>query len=91
MPATSSCRCGSTPLPEPHRLTGLPTETTPRGLAIDPRRRFLLAAGLASNALTVSAIDPNGGALASLPQYRLRNAELGRDYRFTLTWPEPRF
>ena len=39
-----------------------PTETTPRGFAIDPRGRFLLAVGLSSNALTVSAIDPDSGA-----------------------------
>jgi 6-phosphogluconolactonase len=48
-----------------------PTETTPRGFAIDPRGRFLLAAGLSSNAVTVSAIDPDSGALCSLQQYRL--------------------
>jgi 6-phosphogluconolactonase len=48
-----------------------PTETTPRGFAIDPRGRFLLAAGLSSNAMTVSAIDPDSGALAPLQQYRL--------------------
>jgi 6-phosphogluconolactonase len=48
-----------------------PTETTPRGFAIDPRGRFLLAAGLSSNAMTVSAIDPDNGTLASLRQYRL--------------------
>lgn len=48
-----------------------PTETTPRGFAIDPRGRFLLAAGLASNAMTVSAIDPANGTLAALQQHRL--------------------
>ncbi len=48
-----------------------PTETTPRGFAIDPRGRFLLAAGLSSNAMTVSAIDAESGALSSLRQYRL--------------------
>jgi len=48
-----------------------PTETTPRGFAIDRRGRFLLAAGLSSNAMTVSAIDPDNGALAPLRQYRL--------------------
>lgn len=46
-----------------------PTETTPRGFAIDPRGRFLLAVGLSSNALTVSAIDPDSGALADVAQY----------------------
>jgi 6-phosphogluconolactonase len=48
-----------------------PTETTPRGFAVDPRSRFLLAAGLSSNAMTVSAIDPDNGTLAPLRQYRL--------------------
>jgi 6-phosphogluconolactonase len=48
-----------------------PTETTPRGFAIDPRGRFLLAAGLSSNAMTVSAIDPDTGTLTPLRQYRL--------------------
>jgi 6-phosphogluconolactonase len=48
-----------------------PTETTPRGFAIDPRGRFLLAAGLSSNAMTVAAIDPASGALAALRQYRI--------------------
>ncbi|MGC2413412.1 MAG: lactonase family protein, partial [Stellaceae bacterium] len=33
-----------------------PTETTPRGFAIDPRGRFLLAVGLDSNQMTVYAI-----------------------------------
>ena len=46
-----------------------PTETTPRGFAIDPRGRFLLAVGLSSNAMTVSAIDPDSGALADVAQY----------------------
>jgi Lactonase, 7-bladed beta-propeller len=35
-----------------------PTETTPRGFAIDPRGRFLLAAGLDSNRLSVHVIEP---------------------------------
>jgi 6-phosphogluconolactonase len=48
-----------------------PTETTPRGFAIDPRGNFLAAAGLASNALTVYAIAPLSGALSPLHQYRL--------------------
>jgi 6-phosphogluconolactonase len=48
-----------------------PTETTPRGFAIDPRGRFLLAAGLSSNAMTVSAIDPDSGMLCPVRQYPL--------------------
>jgi 6-phosphogluconolactonase len=37
-----------------------PTETTPRGFAIDPRGRFLLSAGLDSNHLTVYRVRPDG-------------------------------
>ena len=48
-----------------------PTETTPRGFAIDPRGHFLIAAGLSSNAVTVSAIDQENGALAPVRQYRV--------------------
>src|SRR5207302_10698238 len=33
-----------------------PTETTPRGFAIDPRGRFLLAAGLDANRMTVYSL-----------------------------------
>jgi 6-phosphogluconolactonase len=40
-----------------------PTETTPRGFAIDPRGRFLLSAGLDSHHLTVYAISPDTGVL----------------------------
>jgi len=53
------------------RLGRWPTETTPRGFAIDPRGHFLLAAGLSSNAMTVAAVDPDSGALARVRQYRL--------------------
>jgi 6-phosphogluconolactonase len=45
------------------------TETTPRGFAIDPRGRFLLAAGLDSNQLSVHAIDSQGGGLTLRGQY----------------------
>jgi len=37
-----------------------PTETTPRGFAIDPRGRFLLSAGLDSHHLTVFRVRPDG-------------------------------
>ena len=45
-----------------------PTETTPRGFAIDPRGRFLLSAGLDSNRMTVSRIAEDG-ALAPIQRY----------------------
>lgn len=46
-----------------------PTETTPRGFAIDPRGRFLLAAGLDSNHLTVYRVGPENGALDPVKRY----------------------
>ncbi len=46
-----------------------PTETTPRGFAIDPRGSFLLAAGLDSNRLSVHAIDPRDGTLTLRSQH----------------------
>jgi 6-phosphogluconolactonase len=47
------------------------SETTPRGFAIDPRGRFLLAAGLDSNRLSVHAIDQVDGSLMLQAQYPL--------------------
>ncbi|HUA78020.1 MAG TPA: lactonase family protein, partial [Acetobacteraceae bacterium] len=46
-----------------------PTETTPRGFAIDARGRFLLAAGLDSNRLSVHAIDAADGTLTLRAQH----------------------
>jgi 6-phosphogluconolactonase len=43
-----------------------PTETQPRGFAIDPHGRFLVAAGQQSDSLTSYAIDPDSGALTPL-------------------------
>lgn len=48
------------------RLTAIgtiPTETQPRGFAIDPSGRYLLAVGQLSNRMTSYAIDPATGAL----------------------------
>jgi len=45
-----------------------PTETTPRGFAIDPCGRFLLSVGLDSNRMTVYSIG-NDGALDPVKQY----------------------
>ena len=45
-----------------------PTETTPRGFAIDPRGRFLLSVGLDSHHMTIYAIRPNNGALDPVKQ-----------------------
>lgn len=46
-----------------------PTETQPRGFAIDPGGKFLLSAGQMSNSLTVYAIDQKSGALTTLKRY----------------------
>jgi 6-phosphogluconolactonase len=46
-----------------------PTETQPRGFAIDPSGRTLLAVGQLSNSLTSYAIDPKRGGLRPLKQY----------------------
>lgn len=54
------------------RLSSLghtPTETQPRGFAIDPRGSFLLAVGQQSHHLTVYAIDRETGRLAEHARY----------------------
>ncbi|WP_433521015.1 lactonase family protein [Nocardia pseudovaccinii] len=51
-----------------------PTETQPRGFAIDPSGQFLVVAGQKSDAVTSYAIDPATGSLT--PRQRL---EVGRD------------
>jgi 6-phosphogluconolactonase len=47
------------------------TEAQPRSLAIDPRGRYLLAAGEISNHVSVYAIDAASGALRRLHRYRV--------------------
>jgi 6-phosphogluconolactonase len=46
-----------------------PTETQPRGFAIDPSGRYLLSAGQVSNSLTAYAIDAASGKLTALKRY----------------------
>ena len=46
-----------------------PTETQPRGFAIDPSGRYLLSTGQVSNSLTVHQIDAKSGALTALKRY----------------------
>jgi 6-phosphogluconolactonase len=46
-----------------------PTEKQPRGFAIDPRGKFLVACGEKSETISVYAIDPAGGALRLLNKY----------------------
>lgn len=50
-------------------LAGTPTETQPRGFAIDPQGRFLVAAGEKSDTISVYAVDRAGGALSLLAKY----------------------
>ncbi|HEX7953903.1 MAG TPA: beta-propeller fold lactonase family protein, partial [Burkholderiales bacterium] len=51
------------------RLGGVPTETQPRGFAIDPGGKFLVASGEKSDTISVYAIDHSSGALRLLHQY----------------------
>jgi len=53
------------------RIGSWPTETTPRGFAIDPRGRFLLSVGLDSNRMTVYSIANDDGTLAPVQQYTM--------------------
>jgi 6-phosphogluconolactonase len=46
-----------------------PTEKQPRGFAIDPKGKFLVASGEKSETISVYAIDPAGGALRLLSKY----------------------
>jgi 6-phosphogluconolactonase len=46
-----------------------PTEQQPRGFAIDPTGRYLLAVGQLSHSMTSYAIDPATGKLSKLKQY----------------------
>jgi len=48
-----------------------PTETQPRGFAIDPSGRFLIAAGQRSHSATLYAIEHVGGSLTPLRRYPL--------------------
>jgi 6-phosphogluconolactonase len=50
-------------------ISSFPTETVPRGFAIDPRGRFLLAVGQESHHLSLYRIDPDNGALTLLSRH----------------------
>ena len=47
----------------------MPTEQEPRGFAIDPSGRYLLAVGQHSHAMSSYAIDPTSGQLGKLREY----------------------
>lgn len=49
----------------------VPTETQPRGFAIDPTGHFLAATGEKSDGVTVYAIDQKTGALTNLKSYKV--------------------
>jgi 6-phosphogluconolactonase len=51
------------------RIGNWPTETQPRGFAIDPAGRTLLSTGQVSNSLTAYAIDAASGKLTALKRY----------------------
>ncbi len=50
-------------------LSSTPTETQPRGFAIDPTGRTMIVAGEKSDTLSVYAIDPASGALSLRQKY----------------------
>jgi 6-phosphogluconolactonase len=50
-------------------IGSFPTETQPRGFAIDSRGRYLLSVGQLSHSLTVHAIDGSSGKLTTVKQY----------------------
>ena len=50
-------------------LASTPTESQPRGFAIDPTDRFLVAAGEKSDTISVYSIDQASGALSMLSKY----------------------
>ncbi len=50
-------------------LASTPTETQPRAFAIDPKGRYLVAAGEKSDTISVHAIDQASGALALARKY----------------------
>jgi 6-phosphogluconolactonase len=52
-------------------LGSVPTETQPRGFAIDPTGRWLLAAGQQSHRLSVHAIDPASGKLGARHEHAM--------------------
>jgi 6-phosphogluconolactonase len=63
--------------PASGKLTALgstETETEPRGFAIDPRGRFLLAAGQKSDHLTVYRIEAETGRLETVKRHKLGKA-----------------
>ena len=52
-------------------IASFPTETQPRGFAIDSSGHYLLSVGQLSDGLTVHRIDPATGRLSSLAHYDL--------------------
>ena len=50
-------------------LGSTPTESQPRGFAIAPNGRFLVACGEKSDTISVYAIDPASGILSLLQKY----------------------
>lgn len=55
-------------------INSFPTEKVPRGFNIDPRGKFVIAAGQKSDHVAVYAINPQSGVLTLLKRY-----EVGKD------------
>ena len=53
------------------QIGSVPTETQPRGFAIDPRGRFLVCVGQVSNSMTVYTIDQATGELSEVERYAM--------------------
>jgi 6-phosphogluconolactonase len=52
-------------------LAHFPTETMPRGFAIDHSGRYLVAAGQASHQVAIHSIDPDSGQLTLLARHHV--------------------
>jgi 6-phosphogluconolactonase len=50
-------------------LSSTPTEAQPRGFAIDPKGKYLVASGETSGTISVYSIDQENGALRLLNRY----------------------
>jgi 6-phosphogluconolactonase len=50
-------------------LSSTPTESQPRGFAIDPKGKYMVVSGEKSETISVYAIDSNSGALKALQKY----------------------
>ena len=66
-----STACYSNRFPTLTPIGSFPPETQPRGFAVDPSGRYLLAVGQLSNSMTSYAINKASGRLAKLKEYKM--------------------